>query len=79
MCDAIGHPVDRLRRTRIGGLSDRQIKPGQIRDLTPGEVAALQGATPNVVRRGAGARPPSGGPPRRRRLERPASGRRPPR
>jgi pseudouridine synthase len=41
MCDAIAHPVDRLRRTRIGSISDRRIKPGQVRDLTPAEIAAL--------------------------------------
>lgn len=41
MCDAIAHPVAGLRRTRIGGISDRRLKPGQIRDLTPDEVRAL--------------------------------------
>ncbi|MEO7192338.1 MAG: pseudouridine synthase [Vicinamibacterales bacterium] len=41
MCDAIAHPVERLRRTHIGPLTDRNIKPGQIRDLTPAEVREL--------------------------------------
>ena len=41
MCDAIAHPVERLRRTRIGTVSDRTLKAGQIRDLTPAEVQAL--------------------------------------
>lgn len=41
MCDAIAHPVERLRRTKIGPVSDRALKPGQIRDLTPAEVRAL--------------------------------------
>ena len=41
MAEAIGHPVETLKRTRIGPLSDRRLKPGQIRDLTPREVAAL--------------------------------------
>jgi len=45
MCDAIGHPVDRLRRTRIGTISDRGLRPGQIRDLTPTEIALLMGKT----------------------------------
>jgi pseudouridine synthase len=45
MCDAIAHPVARLRRTRIGSISDRVIKPGQIRDLTPAEVARLMKPT----------------------------------
>lgn len=44
MCDAIGHPVDRLRRTRIGTIADARLKPGQVRDLTPREVAALRSA-----------------------------------
>jgi 23S rRNA pseudouridine2605 synthase len=48
MCDAIGHPVDRLRRTRIGTISDRGMRTGQIRDLTPAEIKSLMGGkTPN--------------------------------
>jgi pseudouridine synthase len=43
MCDAIGHPVDRLRRTRIGAIDDRGMRPGQVRDLTAGEVRSLMG------------------------------------
>lgn len=43
MCDAIGHPVDRLRRTRIGSISDRGMRNGQIRDLTPAEIKSLMG------------------------------------
>jgi pseudouridine synthase len=42
MADAIGHPVDRLRRTRIGAIADRTLRPGQIRDLSPKEVASLR-------------------------------------
>jgi len=45
MCDAIAHPVVRLERTRIGAVSDRRLKPGQARELTPAEVRALSGAT----------------------------------
>jgi len=41
MCDAIGHPVDRLRRVRIGGVSDKRLRPGEIRDLTRDELGAL--------------------------------------
>lgn len=41
MCDAIAHPVIALRRTRIGPVFDRRIKPGQVRDLTPAEVKSL--------------------------------------
>ena len=42
MCDAIGHPVVRLRRKRIGPIADEQIRPGEFRDLTPREVAMLR-------------------------------------
>lgn len=41
MCDAIAHPVDRLRRTQIGPVRDRRLKPGQVRDLTASEIDAL--------------------------------------
>jgi pseudouridine synthase len=43
MCDAIAHPVNRLRRTRIGPIADKRLKPGQVRTLTPQEVRALLG------------------------------------
>jgi 23S rRNA pseudouridine2605 synthase len=41
MCDAIAHPVSRLRRVRIGPITDRGLRPGQVRDLSPKEIAAL--------------------------------------
>lgn len=41
MCDAIGHPVVRLRRTRIGGLTLDGLSPGEMRRLTPAEVRRL--------------------------------------
>jgi 16S rRNA U516 pseudouridylate synthase RsuA-like enzyme len=44
MCDAIGHPVVRLRRVRIGPITDEHIRPGEFRDLTPAEVAQLERA-----------------------------------
>lgn len=44
MFDAIGHPVRRLRRTQIGPLRLRSLKPGQFRELDPSEVAALRRA-----------------------------------
>jgi 23S rRNA pseudouridine2605 synthase len=49
MCDAIGHPADRLRRTRIGPVSDPRLKPGRFRDLTPGEVRGLLGKARHVT------------------------------
>ncbi len=44
MCEAVGHPVRRLVRTRIGVLSDPQLRPGAWRDLTRAEVRALERA-----------------------------------
>ena len=44
MCDAIGHPVVRLIRTRIGPLADRSLAPGAWRDLTVDELRSLQRA-----------------------------------
>ena len=44
MCDAIGHPVVRLRRIRIGPITDEHIRPGEFRDLFPQEIAALRKA-----------------------------------
>ena len=44
MCEAIGHPVRRLVRTRIGPVRDRRLGPGAWRDLTPREVRGLYAA-----------------------------------
>lgn len=44
MCEAIGHPVKRLIRSRIGTLADRKLKPGQWRALTNDELRALERA-----------------------------------
>jgi 23S rRNA pseudouridine2605 synthase len=41
MCEAIGHPVVRLVRTRIGPVSDRSLRPGAFRHLEASEVRAL--------------------------------------
>ena len=41
MCDAVGHPVVRLVRTRIGPITDRRLKPGEHRRLDADEVRAL--------------------------------------
>jgi pseudouridine synthase len=42
MCEAVGHPVKSLARTRIGPLGEKRLRPGQWRDLTLAELAALQ-------------------------------------
>lgn len=44
MCEAVGHPVLRLVRTRIGPLADRDLAPGAWRPLTTDEVRALEEA-----------------------------------
>lgn len=44
MCEAVGHPVLELVRTRIGPLSDRRLAPGQCRELTMDEVRRLSEA-----------------------------------
>src|SRR5262249_36414669 len=45
MCDAIGHPVDRLRRIAIGPIRDGRLKVGHWRELTDAEVRRLRGLT----------------------------------
>jgi len=44
MCEAVGHSVVRLVRTRIGPLADRSLAPGAWRELTGAEVRSLQRA-----------------------------------
>jgi 23S rRNA pseudouridine2605 synthase len=58
MCDAIGHPVRRLVRTRIGPLRDQSLGPGSWRRLRPDEVRALarMAAGADVARPGAAGR-----------------------
>ena len=44
MCQAIGHPVNRLQRVAIGPIRDARLKPGHWRELTPAEVERLRKA-----------------------------------
>jgi len=53
MCDAVGHPVRRLVRTRIGPLQIGNLAPGSWRPLDPMELHDLE--------RAASARPPRRG------------------
>jgi 23S rRNA pseudouridine2605 synthase len=53
---ALGYKVKRLQRTRIGPLTDRDLKPGTFRILTPAEVASLKSANQPSVR---AAEPPA--------------------
>jgi 23S rRNA pseudouridine2605 synthase len=41
MLSAIGHPVERLIRTHIGGLGLDSLAPGQTRELTDVEIKSL--------------------------------------
>lgn len=51
MCDALGHPVLRLVRTRVGPITDRSLRPGDYRELSTGERRALTEAVAEQVRR----------------------------
>lgn len=42
MFEAIGHPVIRLRRVAIGPIRDAKLRPGDFRELSGDEVAALK-------------------------------------
>ncbi len=48
MCEAVGHPVVRLVRTRIGPLADPSLGPGAFRPLSFDEVRALAAAATPV-------------------------------
>jgi 23S rRNA pseudouridine2605 synthase len=42
MCEAVGHPVRRLHRSRYAGLGVEDLEPGAWRELTSEEVARLR-------------------------------------
>lgn len=80
MLEAIGHPVDRLARTRIGPIADPALKPGYWRELTPREVASLKRHASRTMQpagegpaRGARARRPAGAPGPKYRKQGPAT------
>lgn len=50
MCEAVGHPVQRLKRTRVGPITDRRLKPGEWRELSAEEVNKLRMATRLSIR-----------------------------
>lgn len=50
MCDAVGHPVLRLVRTRIGPISDPDLRPGAYRPLEIDEVRSLERAAGSGTR-----------------------------
>jgi pseudouridine synthase len=53
MCAAVGHPVVRLHRSRYAGLDLEGLEPGDWRELTPDEVAALRRVPAGEPRPGA--------------------------
>jgi 23S rRNA pseudouridine2605 synthase len=57
MCEAVGHPVRRLVRVRLGPLSDRRLPPGRWRALTQDEVRALERAAAGGAAGGRAAKP----------------------
>jgi 23S rRNA pseudouridine2605 synthase len=56
MCAAVGHPVVRLVRTRIGSVADRRLRPGTWRVLTAGEARSLEAAAVAPPPRRSGGR-----------------------
>ncbi len=58
MCEAVGHPVRRLVRTRIGPLHDRRLQPGEWRPLSAGEVRRLYEAAASEANSPGGETPP---------------------
>jgi len=51
MLEAVGHPVKKLTRIGIGPLSDRGLKPGVWRELTPQELRVLRQDAFHVARK----------------------------
>jgi len=72
LCEAVGHPVEKLARVRFGPLALGKLAPGAWRDLTPGESGTLRraaGLSAGTVAAGARPRrardtPPRSSPPR---------------
>jgi pseudouridine synthase len=74
MCDAVGHPVEKLARVRLGPLGLGNLPPGAWRELRAAERDALASAVglgPRGERRAGAAPGPrrAGPPPRRSRPE----------
>jgi pseudouridine synthase len=69
MLEAVGHPVQKLKRTRIGPLADRRLKAGEWRDLSDAEIRTLKDLSDRL------APPPARQAPPTARSRRPASAR----
>jgi len=46
MCEAVGHPVRRLHRSSYAGLTLARLRPGEWRELEPGDLARLRELAP---------------------------------
>ena len=62
MCEAVGHPVVRLVRTRIGPITDRKLKPGEWRELGSDELRELALATAHAAGKVSGPAAVQAGP-----------------
>jgi pseudouridine synthase len=63
MCEAVGHPVVRLRRVRVGPIRLGALGPGEFRNLTREEVRQLEkAATGPAVATGGPTAKATGGP-----------------
>lgn len=58
MFHRVGHPVQRLKRVGIGGLTDSRLPAGSLRELSPKEVESLRRSGREAVRRGRKRRSP---------------------
>jgi len=68
MCDAIGHPVVQLMRTKIGSLTLEGLRPGHVRELKPDEIKALSKRAVSTPKNASDAtRPRAAARPRRSR------------
>ena len=54
MCEAMGDPVDHLKRVAIGPIRDNRLKPGHRRELTDEEVKKLRKSTTTETHKGHG-------------------------
>jgi 23S rRNA pseudouridine2605 synthase len=62
MCEAVGHPVVRLHRSRYAGLTVAGLDPGRWRELAPAEVESLRAATARASASGSSAPSPRSSP-----------------
>jgi 23S rRNA pseudouridine2605 synthase len=77
LCARFGHEVRKLTRTAIGPVALGALSAGEIRPLTPAEIAALRESADVVIRLGGGLRAAPGAAPRRSADARRRTARRP--